>query len=70
MYDEGKTLTVGTVRNITTSCSWLKTGCLTRALTNLTRPRLRFSMNVTSADRCLPLTESSQFSVLIDVSGH
>lgn len=42
-------LTVGTVRNITTSCSWLSTGCRTRAFTNRTSPRLRFSMNVLSA---------------------
>ena len=61
---------MGTVRNITTSCSWLRTGCLTRALTNRTRPRLRFSMNVTSADRCLPLTKGSQFSVQMDFSRH
>jgi hypothetical protein len=39
------------VRNIMTSCSWLRTGCLTSAFAKRTSPLLRFSMNVLSAAR-------------------
>jgi hypothetical protein len=44
--------TVGTVRNITTSCSWPRIGCRTRELVNLISPRRRFSRKeFESADR-------------------
>jgi hypothetical protein len=47
-----ETRTVGTVRNITTSCSWPRIGCRTRELVNLMSPRRRFSRKeFESADR-------------------
>jgi hypothetical protein len=52
-------LTVGTVRNITTSVSWLKMGCWTREFVNLTKPLLLFSKKTAaSAERCVPFTVS------------
>lgn len=47
---------MGTVKNMTTSCSWERTGCRTSALRNLANPRRRFSINAPSFDRWLPLT--------------
>jgi hypothetical protein len=55
-------LTVGTVKNMITNCSWFKTGCLTSALANRASPRLRFSMNDPSAARWLPFTKYCQHS--------
>lgn len=54
-------LTVGTVRNITTSVSWLRTGCLVKAFAKRASPRRRFSRKVVvSAARCVPLTSKRQ----------
>lgn len=61
MDDKGRLeLTVGTVKNITTSCSWLSTGWRTSAFVNRTRPFLRFSRKLVSAAIGLPLTKNSQ----------
>lgn len=56
---KGRGLTVGTVRNMTTSCSCDSTGCLTSAFRNLARPLRLFSMNARSFDRWFPLTTPS-----------
>ena len=53
--------TVGTVKNMTTNCSWLRTGCRTSALVKRARPFLRFSRKVASAAIGLPLTKKSQY---------
>lgn len=48
--------TVGTVKNITTSCSCDRTGWRTSAFANRDRPLRRFSRKDTSAAMWLPLT--------------
>lgn len=56
-----KELTVGTVKNICTNVSWLRTGCWTTWLANLVRPLRRFSRKfATSPARWVPLTNSCQ----------
>jgi hypothetical protein len=60
--ESGTEPTVGTVRNMTTSCSWLSTGCLTNAFVNRVKPFLRFSRKLASAAIGLPLTKKSQYA--------
>lgn len=51
-----QTSTVGTVKNMITSCSSFRTGWRTKALAKRASPLLRFSMNRVSAAMWLPLT--------------